>query len=204
MTQDDASGGAVTSAPIPLESFRSLYIEMYYSPGGAATDNVSAEDATQMAKGSASLVKGQGGIGNEAVCETTPGESDRETRILPEPQTNTNQQPATLGAPAGRPVALTIPARCSFRRERLDCVLEVSGAVDARDDVGHVGVASAAVQSAQAFFGCPHAQGRVGEDAFGDRFGCFFQIVRQRHEESRRTGLLGAHQLGCQQERDRA
>src|ERR1700694_565093 len=61
--------------------------------------------------------KGQGGIGNEAGCETTPGESDRGTRILPAPQTNTTQQPATLGAPAGRPVVVTIPARRSFRRE---------------------------------------------------------------------------------------
>jgi hypothetical protein len=96
MTQDDASGGAVTSAPIPLESFRSLYIEMYYSPGGAATDRVSAEDATQMAKGSAAFVKGQGGIRNEAVCETTPGESDRET---PDPPRTTDEhQPATRDA----------------------------------------------------------------------------------------------------------
>jgi hypothetical protein len=47
------AGRPVTSAPIPVESFRSVVIEMYYSPAGGKMDRAAADAASPMATGSA-------------------------------------------------------------------------------------------------------------------------------------------------------
>ena len=58
MTQGQAeSGPEVTSAPIPKESFRSVYLEMWYSPAGAETTEDTAKDATSMANGTGFFFK---------------------------------------------------------------------------------------------------------------------------------------------------
>jgi hypothetical protein len=60
MIEGENIGGLVTSAPIPLESFRSVHVEMYYLADGVSLDAESVEAIPPLARGSAFFFKIEG------------------------------------------------------------------------------------------------------------------------------------------------